>query len=54
MIKKAYSKPSLDITEFKAEDIIRTSGGTEPATVSLDSDFSQWGSTDGFRVVITK
>ncbi len=55
MIKKAYSKPSLEITEFKAEDIIRTSGGTETTTtVNLTTDYSQWGSANGIQIQITE
>ncbi len=52
MIKKAYLKPSLEITEFKAEDIIRTSGASETKTANLTANFFGWSTDSGYSVEI--
>ncbi len=52
MIKKIYSKPSLEITEFKADDIIRTSGGTGAKTAKITSTFFSWGEKSGYSADI--
>lgn len=42
-MKKSYLKPVIEITEFKTEDIIRTSGGPSTKTLSVNAKFTQWG-----------
>ena len=50
-MKKSYVSPAIEITEFKAEDIVRTSGGglfnNQSTAASAGVDASSAGATVG-------